>query len=756
MSLSETELLHLRSSLGREPLPAELLFFDALWSEHCSYKSSKRILEKFLPVKASNVVLGPGEDAGIVRLERGPNALCIAVSHESHNHPSQVLPFEGAATGIGGIVRDVYCMGAEVVGVMDCLRFGNPEGGFSGRVKEIASGVIDGIWQYGNALGVPNIGGDIYFDDSFDQNCVVNVVAVGVIRENEIIRSFVPDSARDDEYVLLLVGKPTDRTGAGGASFASRKLGAASSHEERVSVQVPDPFLKRVLALATKEVLELTRRKGVQIGMKDLGAGGIGCAFSEMGLAGGRGIEIDLNEVPLEEDMPPALVLCSETQERYVLAVPKGIAEEICRIYNSDFSLPLLYKGAQAKVIGKAVEKPVFVAKSSGKNVCDFPIALVKACPMKEIKDASMETPEKEALFEEPADIGRVLLRLASSPNLCSREYVYRFYDAEVQGRAVSRPGESDGCVFLPDPDLPYGVGVGVGGNPFYGEINPYWGGVSAVVEAMRNTVSAGALPCALTDCLNFGDPDDELTMWQFKETVRGMGEAAQGIGMIDKKGEPVPFVSGNVSFHNYTETGSIRPCPVVVCYGLIDDYSRALTLSLKERGDFLLLVGERKPELGGSAYLRELGVSGGRVPRVDFHLERTVFASILECMRQGLFVACHDISDGGLGLTLLEMCFPSRPRNLGISGDISSLSEQMRGDQLLFSESSGFVLELSERNLDRVVRHFEDAAVRASILGRVTSDGRIRIAFRGAKMLDIPVEEFFKPWKDRMKSVLS
>ena len=349
LRLATGEVARMLELLGRDPTRVEATIFDTMWSEHCSYKSSRWVLKKYLPTESPDVILGPGEDAGVVRLGTHQGvAYALVIGHESHNHPSQVVPVEGAATGVGGIVRDIACMGAEVIGVMDALRFGNPDGAKGSAVREIVRGVVDGIWQYADPLGVPNLGGDVFFSDRYDENCLVNVVSLGVVRADQVVRSRVPEAAKREPYVLVLVGKPTDETGFGGASFASAIL-EEDATEQRGHVQVPDPFLKRVLLEANRAALAWLHAQGAPFGFKDLGAGGIACASSELAAAGGMGMDVDLDQVPTPRfDYPPEVLACSETQERFALVVPERLAPRVLAIYNEDFALPSVYDGARA------------------------------------------------------------------------------------------------------------------------------------------------------------------------------------------------------------------------------------------------------------------------------------------------------------------------------------------------------------------------------------------------------------------------
>ncbi|MFW5868166.1 MAG: AIR synthase-related protein [Armatimonadota bacterium] len=380
VGLTVGETRRIAELIGRDPTLTELHIFNVEWSEHCSYKSSHASL-KLLPTDGPNVILGPQEDAGIVFFtEHEGRRYGVVMAHESHNHPSQVLPVEGAATGIGGIVRDVDCMGARVFATADPLRFGDPEGENADRTRWIVSGVVDGIWQYGNALGVPNLGGDVYFDETFDDNCLVNVVALGVVAEDEIIHSAVPPEAHDEPYVMILVGKPTDDSGFGGSAFASKMLSDDEDSDDRGAVQVPDPFLKNVLAMrkANEAVREHAREQGIVIGMKDIGGGGLACGTSEIAAAGGFGVDVNLEEIHTGlEGLLPETIMCAETQERYVLAVPEHFADEVLAIYNQDWDLPNVYEGACAVVIGRITEEPVYTVRAGDTIVTQAPIEAV-------------------------------------------------------------------------------------------------------------------------------------------------------------------------------------------------------------------------------------------------------------------------------------------------------------------------------------------------------------------------------------------
>ncbi len=713
LSMTIDEALRVAGFVGRMPTPLELHLFDTMWSEHCSYKSSRKLLGT-LPTSAPHVVLGPGEDAGIVGFhEENGVRWDLVLAHESHNHPSQVLPVEGAATGVGGIVRDVYCMGAKVIGVMDMLRFGPTSNPTS---RAVARGVVQGIWQYGNALGVPNLGGDTAFHEGYAGNCLVNVAAAGIVRHDRIVHSFVPAAARRTPYVLVLAGKPTDATGFGGATFASADLDAAGGTG---AVQVADPFLKRVLAEANAVALELLFSKGVEFGFKDLGAGGIACVSSEMASHGGMGIELWLDKVPVSiPGLPPEVIACSETQERFGLAVPRDLAHDVLYIYNRDFELPRLYPGAGAAIIGRFTNDPTYMVLHGEREVACAPVESITS-------GISCERPESEVPLdaeeppERPVDPASDLALMALSDSGASRRPVFSFYDSEVQGGCCFRPGEADAVVVAPIPGSRVGLALSGDGNPYYGELDPYLGGAHAVGEAYRNVVAAGAVPLAATDCLNYGSPESPDVMWQFRRGVEGISEACRTLGLTG--GTVLPVVSGNVSFYNQTPAGgAIPPSPIVAVFGRIDDVTTAVDMSLKRAGDMLVMIGRREDELGGGLYYREcLRHRGGRVPRFRAEAERRAAGLVLDWIGRGLVEASHDISEGGLAFAVLEMALASGPaRGLGARLDIP------RDPVLMYSETPGFVLEMAPDALPQLsglevpVRVFGEVTLGFSVSG--------------------------------------
>ena len=749
IGMSVPEARTIAGVLGRDPTLTELFCYDAMWSEHCSYKSSRATLKEFLPTDGPNVVMGPVEDSGIVAID---DKWCVVISHESHNHPSQILPNEGAATGIGGIVRDVNCMGATVVATADPLRFGNPYGPKANKVRWVAEGVVDGIWQYGNALGVPNMGGDIVFNDSFDDNCLVNVVSLGIVRRDQIIRSRAPPLAGEKGYDVILIGKPTDSSGLGGVTFASEALREEDEETNRGAVQIPDPFLKNVLFKANDDLFRLVRESGIEIGFKDLGGGGFTCATSEMGSAGGFGMEINLDDMHKAGDFPAEVLSIAETQERFLIVSPPELREKILKIYNEDWDLPNVYEGARASVVGKINTGDRFTVTHKGEMVCDVPIQhLTEGIRYNRLelpRTIRMEEPEAA----EPTDYNDVLLKILRSPNIASREHVYRYYDTEVMGNAVIRPGEADAGLIAPVRGEKFGIALAVDSNPFYGRISPYWGGATAVAEAMRNVAAIGAVPSTLTDCLNYGNPEKPEAFWEFREGVKGLAESCKKLylkGYADQQ-QPVPIVSGNVSFYNESPQGSVDPSPVVACVGIMKDFSKAITMDLKKAGDKLFLIGPRFDELGGSEYYRTiLGVTGANVPIVRFDLERNMIYAVIDAIEEGLLAAAHDISNGGLAASLCEMAL-TRPARFGLELDLDNVQGGdigMRTDKLLFSESSGFVLEAKAGSEARLVELLTSYNLEPMQIGTVTSKRRIVMSRAGESVADLDLDEARNAW---------
>ncbi|MFC1768865.1 phosphoribosylformylglycinamidine synthase subunit PurL [Nanoarchaeota archaeon] len=582
MTMSVSEARKVVELLGRNPTLTELHIFNIQWSEHCSYKSSKKVL-KMLPTSGPNVIQGPAEDAGIIHFANvGKDRYGIVIAHESHNHPSQVVPYEGAATGIGGILRDVLCMGSKIIATADPLRFGNPYGKNKNYVRYVANSVVDGIAGYGNPVGIPNIAGDVYFNDSFDENCVINVVCLGLVKESEIIHSKAPKNA--EGYDVIVVGKATDNSGFGGAAFASVILDEEDRESNKGAVQVPDPFLKNILIRATYAVFEAAKKQNVEIGFKDMGAGGIMCSTSEMGSSAGQGVELDLDKVHVSMNIPSYIIACSETQERFTYICPPSFTDTILKIYNEDFDLPSIAEGARAVVVGKVKKEKDYILKHKGEVVCNAPIDIVTSGISYDREKNERKRDLKEPKLDEPKDYKKAILDVIGHPNVSSRSRIYNHYDTSVLGNTVIKPGLADAGLIVP-LDIPAGIALSTDCNPKYSRIDPYWGAVNAVAESMRNVAAIGAVPSGLTDCLNYGNPEKKEAFSDFYEGVRGVADAAMKISHKET-GEAVPVVSGNVSFYNESKTGrAVDGSAIIACVGVIDDYMKAITMKIKEGG---------------------------------------------------------------------------------------------------------------------------------------------------------------------------
>lgn len=743
ISLKISEAKKLVDLLGRNPTLVELHIFNTEWSEHCSYKSSKPIL-KLLPTKGPTVIQGPQEDAGIIKLaDIDGDRYGIVIAHESHNHPSQVVPYEGAATGIGGIVRDVLCMGARIIATADPLRFGNPFGKFKDRTRYIANAVIDGISGYGNPIGIPNIAGDVYFNDSFDDNCLVNVVSIGLVKEKEIIHSKAPENAEGHDIVI--VGKATDNSGFGGAAFASLILDEAEEEFNKGAVQVPDPFLKNILIRATEAVFKEVRKKGIKIGFKDMGAGGIMCSSSELCDSAGFGAEIDLSKVHTSIKIPPYIIACSETQERFTWICPPEFTERLLEIYNKEFELPNIAEGAQATVIGKVTKSKDYIMRYEGKIVCNAPVNVVTSGILYDREQKKAVKDFKEPELEEPKDYNKTFLKILSHPNVASKATVYKHYDTEVQGLAVIRPGEADAGVQAPVPGNKVGYALSVDSNPVYARIDSYAGGVAAVAEAMRNVAAVGAVPYGMTDCLNFGNPEKPEAFSEFVESVKGISDAAKNLYVKGTK-DPTPFVSGNVSFYNESVAGkSVDPSAVIACVGVLEDYTKAITMKLKKSGSSLFMVGKRKDELGGSVYYQINNEIGANVPKIDFEKERNAIYAVIDAINGGLFLSCHDISDGGMAVTISEMILGGEAD--GEIGAEINLESDLRNDILLFSESSGFVFEVDDKDVDKVKEIFDKCSLGLISIGKTIEKKSLIIQKNNQEIVDLSIDKLKNAW---------
>ena len=720
LTLKVAEARTIAQRLGREPTNVELHAFDAQWSEHCSYKSSRAHLAR-LPTGGPDVILGPGEDAGIVRLgEWNGEAYGVVIAHESHNHPSQVVPFEGAATGVGGIVRDVLCMGARVIALADPLRFGPLEDPHS---RYVAQGVVDGIAAYGNAIGVPTIAGDASFHEGFRDNCLVNVVALGLVKESEIIHSSAPPDAAG--WDIVLVGKATDRSGFGGAAFSSLVLDEKDAEANKSAVQVPDPFLKNVLMRASYRAFDVIRELGLTVAFKDLGAGGIMGCTAELAAGGGFGARVDLGRCPTsQDDLPAAVIAVGETQERLAWVVPPSFTPRLLQIYNEEFSLPQIARHAQAAAIGTISADKDYVLTHHGEDVMRVPIDFLTdgiaydrpyRLPSQGRSDEpagdANRVPRKGALAD--VSVGDALRSVLAHPDIGSKREIYERYDSVVRGATSVPCGYADAGVIVPIAGAPLACALAVGGNPRMGLLDPGRAAEFAVGEAVRNVVAVGGRPVGLTDCLNFGNPEDPDQMGEFVAGVDGLARAARTLSL--------PFVSGNVSFYNRSSSGrGIPPSPIVACVGSIADRSKTTTMGFQKIGSALFLIGPRGGALGGSVVEELYGVDDRSVPAVDYEGFRSEIGLMLAAHDRRLIRAAHDVSDGGLVVAALEMAFASLEPDLGVCIEPRWESRPLTiSRELLFSEAGGFIAEASD--VHRFVDLCREFSIEPLFLGRTT-----------------------------------
>jgi len=702
--LTTEEALKIQNDmLGRAPSLAELILFSIQGSEHCSYKSSRNHLKQFT-TEGPDVVLGAKEDAGVVAVatDNKGHRWCIVMSHESHNHPSQIVPYEGAATGVGGNVRDVLCMGAEVIAVTDSFRFGSIK---NNKTKWIHDGVVAGIAGYGNPLGIPNIGGDLYYHDGYNENCLVTLVSLGIVIEDDIIHSYAPKNA--DGYDLILLGKPTDNSGFGGASFASLELEEEKKEQNKGAVQEPNAFLERHLLKSSYALFDILKEKGLinNVGFKDLGAGGVACASVELAETSGYGAEVWMNKIHIGMDgLHPSVYLCSETQERFMWVCSPEITPLILDHYNTVFDLPGVSTGARASVVGKIRNDGQYIVHNGDEEIVN---ATAKEVTEGFLYDRPYEARENnfvEPNLPEPTNYNQVLLDILSHENMASREPIFEQYDKQVQGRIHTETGLADSGVMAPFNSEKYpeeirnvGIALSTDHNPRYGLIDPYWGGINAVVESMRNVASVGATPHALSDCLCFGNPEKPHQMWEFVESVRGVADACNAITLKDNPNHATPIIAGNVSFYNESKGGAIPPSPILSCLGRFKDVNKAVPAHFQKLDSVVLMIGERKNELGGSVYYSLYDEMGANVPKPNLEEVKNQIFALTDCIDGGLVLSCHDIADGGVASTLAEMTFGN---DIGCDINIDS---NLLNEKLLWSETGGFILEISLENVDGI-----------------------------------------------------
>ena len=736
--------------LGRAPSLSELILFSIQGSEHSSYKSSRSHLKQFTTT-GPDVVLGAKEDAGVVAVatDSKGHRWCVVMSHESHNHPSQIVPYEGAATGVGGNVRDVMCMGAEVIACTDSFRFGEIT---SNKTKWIHDGVVAGIAGYGNPLGIPNIGGDIYYHEGYNENCLVTLVTLGIVREDHIIHSYAPNNA--DGYDLILIGKPTDNSGFGGASFASLELEEEKKEQNKGAVQEPNAFLERHLLKSTYALFGILKEKEIieHIGFKDLGAGGVACASVELAETAGYGSEVWLDKVHIGlNNLHPSVYLCSETQERFMWVSPPEVTAMIVDHYNKVFDLPGVSEGAQASVIGKIRSDGQYIVHNGDEEIVNAPAAEVTEGFLYNRPFEAREKNVTEPHIPDPADYNQTLLDILAHENMASREPVFEQYDKQVQGRIHTETGLADSGVMAPFNSENYpeeirnvGIALSTDHNPRYGLIDPYWGGVNAVVEAMRNVAAVGATPHAVTDCLCFGNPEKPHQMWEFVESVQGVADACHAITLKDNPDDATPIIAGNVSFYNESSNGAIPPSPIVSCLGRLKDVTKAVPMHFQTSDSILIMAGKRRDELGGSVFYSLHDELGANVPQPNLEEVKNQIFALTDCINEDLVLSCHDIADGGVASTLAEMTFGN-----GIGCDIT-INSDLPTYKILFSETGGFVLEVSPENADAVISNFSKYGSDVFQIG-TTGSNTIQIN----RVVDIVVSDAKETWANGLREKL-
>jgi phosphoribosylformylglycinamidine synthase II len=799
IGLTVDEAKKVQELLGRAPTVVEAVIWGIQGSEHCSYKSSRRFLKMF-HTKGKHVILGPGEDSGIIAVtdDEPGKRWGIVVSHESHNHPSQIVPYEGAATGVGGTVRDVVCMGARVIGCMDMLRLGDPK---NENAREIATEVFRGIAGYGNPLGVPNLGGDTVFDPAYNDNCLVNAIAIGLVREDQIIHSYAPDEAAEVGYDIILVGKPTDRSGFGGAAFASVSMEEEKKEQNTGAVQEPNPFLERHLLVSTYALFDWLVAEGKldKVSFKDLGAGGVVCASVEQVAPKGFGAEVDLEKVHVSlPGLPPEVISCAETQERFCWVCHPSLTEAILKHYNVAWDLPSVAENARASVIGKVTGDGIYRLRYKGKIVCEAKsqditsgLQYVRPTEENEMKraepqiscagaDILLQTGGKE--FR--TTVSDVFTAMIGHPNHASKSPVIRHYDKTVIGNGVIEAGEADAGVIRPLRDgqsyLPgahnpawaesqayenLGIAFAADGNPRYGRISAYAQGLNAAAEAICNVAAVGAEPRALTDCLNYGNPEIPSQLSALEQGVRGISDAAKGLG---EDGEPVPVISGNVSLYNGTPDGSAIPPSAIVCaIGVLPDASKAVDMRLKNDGSALILIGARKAECGGSAYYEILeslsgaerdSLLGANVPLPNFAELSGAIRTVRAAIDARLATASHDISDGGMLLALFEMLLPQRKigGGFGVSVDLDALGSDLPTDTLLFTQTEGFILEVAAGKAEQVLELARTNGAQAFRMGETTADAHLRVRRDGKHVTDLDALLLRGIWEEGLTTALA
>ncbi len=734
--LTDDEFQRLVRMLGREPTFTELGIISALWSEHCSYKHSRPLL-KTLPTEGPQVLQGPGENAGVVSVGDG---LAVAFKIESHNHPSAVEPYQGAATGVGGILRDVFTMGARPIAMLNSLRFGSLD---NARVRYLFAGVVKGIGDYGNCVGIPTVAGEIVFDDAYETNPLVNAMCVGVMKESELITA----KAEGIGNPIIAVGARTGRDGIHGASFASEDLSEASD-AKRPRVQVGDPFTEKLLLEASLELI----RSGHIVAIQDMGAAGLTSSSAEMAERGEVGVTIDVSKVPVRElGMTPYEILLSESQERMLVVAKRGHENAVAEI--------LQRWDLTAAVIGEVIAEPVYRVTEGETVVAEFPGSrLVTDCPryspearesaeIVRLRDTDVASiPE----LPEEKDPLWTLERMLSSPTIASKAWAYRQYDSTVRTNTVIGPGGDAAVLRLRGSNRAIAVKTDCNGRYVY--LSPRNGARAAVCEAARNVACTGARPLAITNCLNFGNPKRPENFFQLSEAIAGMGEACRALD--------TPVTGGNVSLYNESPSGAVYPTPVIGMLGLIDDLAHITGSTWSVEDDVIVLLGEILGEpadgLGGGEYLARVhGVVAGTPPKCDPDLERDTIACLLECIRSGHVRSAHDCSDGGLGVALAECAIADRSNLVGADIDLSAWGDVPLRTLLYNEAQARIVVTLPEASIAAVAKIAAAHRISPMILGRVRAGTRDLVLKTGSRTIVAPLERLAAAYHDAIPAIM-
>jgi len=728
--LTPAEFDRVREMLGREPTFTELGIVSALWNEHCSYKHSRAVLAT-LPTEGDAVLQGPGENAGVVRIGDG---LAIAFKIESHNHPSAVEPYQGAATGVGGILRDVFTMGARPIAMLDSLRFGALD---VPRTRYLFAGVVRGVGDYGNCVGIPTVAGEIVFDRAYEGNPLVNAMCVGVLREDGLIRA----SAAGVGNPIMCVGARTGRDGIHGASFASEDLSAASE-AKRPRVQVGDPFTEKLLLEASLELIA----SGHIVAIQDMGAAGLTSSSAEMAARGDVGVVIDTARVPVREPgMTPYEILLSESQERMLVVAHRG-HEDAVRAILTRWDLT-------AEVIGEVIAEPVYRVTENDRTVAEFPGSrLVTECPRYDVPAREDPAAIARRAFDphtvaerpEEADPAWTLRQLLAAPTIASKRWAYEQYDSTVRTNTLLGPGGDAAVLRLRGTTRAIALKTDCNGRHVW--LDPRSGARAAVCEAARNVACAGARPLAITNCLNFGNPTRPEIAFQFREAVAGMGEACRALG--------TPVTGGNVSFYNESAVGAVYPTPVVGMLGVVDSLAHVTRASFTTAGDTIVLLGECTAELGGSEYLATIHDRvAGMPPACDVQAEHRLIAALLDAIRTGQVRSAHDCADGGLAVALAECVMADPAASMGADVDLSPW-DALPCRAVLFGEAHGRVL-VSTGNPEAVLAIARDAGVPARAIGTVRTAADGFVLRTGGAIIHASTEELAAPYHGAIAAIM-